>query len=87
MLDIEHQILCWQCLGFLKLLETFAREKMKCMSNNYTKFKFSQIKVHPCHKLFHKRMSLEAVVLLLKFVANFVKFMMHSFRAMHAPIL
>jgi hypothetical protein len=31
------------------------------MNPNYTEFKFPQIKAHPWHKVFHKRMPPEAV--------------------------
>uniref|UniRef100_A0A0A9EUF5 Shaggy-related protein kinase eta n=1 Tax=Arundo donax TaxID=35708 RepID=A0A0A9EUF5_ARUDO len=31
------------------------------MNPNYTEFKFPQIKAHPWHKIFHKRMPSEAV--------------------------
>nr|AFK33522.1 unknown [Lotus japonicus] len=31
------------------------------MNPNYTEFKFPQIKAHPWHKIFHKRMPPEAV--------------------------
>nr|GMD42293.1 shaggy-related protein kinase alpha [Ipomoea batatas] len=36
-------------------------EEIKCMNPNYTEFKFPQIKAHPWHKIFHKRMPPEAV--------------------------
>ncbi|CAL5407325.1 unnamed protein product [Camellia sinensis] len=40
---------------------TPTREEIKCMNPNYTEFKFPQIKAHPWHKVFHKRMPPEAV--------------------------
>ncbi|KAI4995084.1 hypothetical protein ZWY2020_034987 [Hordeum vulgare] len=41
-----------------------SREEIKCMNPNYTEFKFPQIKAHPWHKVFHKRMPPEAVDLI-----------------------
>ncbi|KAB5527052.1 hypothetical protein DKX38_020899 [Salix brachista] len=43
------------------VLGTPTREEIKCMNPNYTEFKFPQIKTHPWHKIFHKRMPPEAV--------------------------
>ncbi|OAY82789.1 Shaggy-related protein kinase alpha [Ananas comosus] len=43
------------------VLGTPTREEIKCMNPNYTEFKFPQIKAHPWHKVFHKRMPPEAV--------------------------
>ncbi|KAL9676406.1 hypothetical protein QQ045_004620 [Rhodiola kirilowii] len=43
------------------VLGTPTREEIKCMNPNYTEFKFPQIKAHPWHKIFHKRMPPEAV--------------------------
>ncbi|KAK6911693.1 Protein kinase domain [Dillenia turbinata] len=51
---------CW-VLAFLPVLGTPTREEIKCMNRNYTEFKFPQIKAHPWHKIFHKRMPPEAV--------------------------
>ncbi|OAY62553.1 Glycogen synthase kinase- MsK-3 [Ananas comosus] len=45
----------------LLILGTPTREEIKCMNPNYTEFKFPQIKAHPWHKIFHKRMPAEAV--------------------------
>ncbi|XP_045796821.1 glycogen synthase kinase-3 homolog MsK-3 isoform X1 [Trifolium pratense] len=45
----------------LQVLGTPTREEIKCMNPNYTEFKFPQIKAHPWHKIFHKRMPPEAV--------------------------
>ncbi|KAA3472587.1 shaggy-related protein kinase eta [Gossypium australe] len=47
-----------QCLH---VLGTPTREEIKCMNPNYTEFKFPQIKAHPWHKIFHRRMPPEAV--------------------------
>ncbi|PIA60864.1 hypothetical protein AQUCO_00300407v1 [Aquilegia coerulea] len=44
-----------------QVLGTPTREEIKCMNPNYTEFKFPQIKAHPWHKIFHKRMPPEAV--------------------------
>ncbi|VAH13867.1 unnamed protein product [Triticum turgidum subsp. durum] len=44
-----------------QVLGTPTREEIKCMNPNYTEFKFPQIKAHPWHKIFHKRMPAEAV--------------------------
>ncbi|URD83401.1 hypothetical protein MUK42_18634 [Musa troglodytarum] len=44
-----------------QILGTPTREEIKCMNPNYTEFKFPQIKAHPWHKVFHKRMPPEAV--------------------------
>ncbi|KAG6406310.1 hypothetical protein SASPL_133910 [Salvia splendens] len=45
----------------VEVLGTPTREEIKCMNPNYTEFKFPQIKAHPWHKIFHKRMPPEAV--------------------------
>ncbi|XP_065020089.1 shaggy-related protein kinase alpha-like isoform X2 [Musa acuminata AAA Group] len=50
-----------QLVEILKVLGTPTREEIKCMNPSYTEFKFPQIKAHPWHKLFHKRMPPEAV--------------------------
>ncbi|KAI3931325.1 hypothetical protein MKX01_040242 [Papaver californicum] len=50
-----------QLVEIIKVLGTPTREEIKCMNPNYTEFKFPQIKAHPWHKLFHKRMPPEAV--------------------------
>ncbi|KAL2892283.1 Shaggy-related protein kinase theta [Bienertia sinuspersici] len=44
-----------------QILGTPTREEIKCMNPNYSEFKFPQIKAHPWHKVFHKRMPPEAV--------------------------
>lgn len=50
-----------QLVEIIKVLGTPTREEIKCMNPNYTEFKFPHIKAHPWHKVFHKRMPLEAV--------------------------
>lgn len=50
-----------QLVEIIKVLGTPTREEIKCMNPNYTEFKFPQIKAHPWHKLFQKRMPPEAV--------------------------
>ncbi|XP_022748392.1 shaggy-related protein kinase alpha-like isoform X1 [Durio zibethinus] len=50
-----------QLVEIIKVLGTPTREEIKCMNPNYTEFKFPQIKAHPWHKIFHRRMPPEAV--------------------------
>lgn len=50
-----------QLVEIIKVLGTPTREEIKCMNPNYSEFKFPQIKAHPWHKIFHKRMPPEAV--------------------------
>ncbi|GAB2271661.1 Shaggy- protein kinase theta [Dionaea muscipula] len=50
-----------QLVEIIKILGTPTREEIKCMNPNYSEFKFPQIKAHPWHKVFHKRMPAEAV--------------------------
>lgn len=50
-----------QLVEIIKILGTPTREEIKCMNPNYTEFKFPQIKAHPWHKIFDKRMPPEAV--------------------------
>ncbi|CAH9108344.1 unnamed protein product [Cuscuta epithymum] len=50
-----------QLVEIIKILGTPTREEIRCMNPNYTEFKFPQIKAHPWHKVFHKRMPPEAV--------------------------
>ncbi|XP_019159204.1 PREDICTED: shaggy-related protein kinase eta-like [Ipomoea nil] len=45
----------------IKVLGTPSREEIKCMNPNYKEFKFPQVKAHPWHKVFQKRMSPEAL--------------------------
>ncbi|CAI0425277.1 unnamed protein product [Linum tenue] len=55
-----------QLVEIIKVLGTPTREEIKCMNPNYTEFKFPQIKAHPWHKIFHKRMPDEAVDLVAR---------------------
>ncbi|KAJ6756983.1 SHAGGY-RELATED PROTEIN KINASE ALPHA [Salix koriyanagi] len=50
-----------QLVEIIKVLGTPTREEIKCMNPNYTEYKFPQIKAHPWHKIFQKRMPPEAV--------------------------
>ncbi|XP_027365648.1 glycogen synthase kinase-3 homolog MsK-3-like isoform X1 [Abrus precatorius] len=50
-----------QLVEIIKVLGTPTREEIRCMNPNYTEFKFPQIKAHPWHKIFHKRLPPEAV--------------------------
>ncbi|GER48852.1 protein kinase superfamily protein, partial [Striga asiatica] len=50
-----------QLVEIIKILGTPTREEIKCMNPNYSEFKFPQIKAHPWHKVFHKRIPPEAV--------------------------
>ncbi|XP_052724392.1 shaggy-related protein kinase theta isoform X1 [Vigna angularis] len=50
-----------QLVEIIKILGTPTREEIRCMNPNYNEFKFPQIKAHPWHKVFHKRMPPEAV--------------------------
>ncbi|XP_052193592.1 shaggy-related protein kinase epsilon-like [Diospyros lotus] len=50
-----------QLVEIIKILGTPTREEIRCMNPNYSEFKFPQIKAHPWHKVFHKRMPSEAV--------------------------
>ncbi|XP_020592268.1 shaggy-related protein kinase eta-like [Phalaenopsis equestris] len=50
-----------QLVEIIKVLGTPTREEIRCMNPNYTDFRFPQIKAHPWHKVFHKRMPPEAM--------------------------
>uniref|UniRef100_A0A7N0ZS03 non-specific serine/threonine protein kinase n=1 Tax=Kalanchoe fedtschenkoi TaxID=63787 RepID=A0A7N0ZS03_KALFE len=50
-----------QLVEIIKILGTPTREEIKCMNPNYSEFKFPQIKSHPWHKVFDKRLPPEAV--------------------------
>ncbi|KAK6142831.1 hypothetical protein DH2020_023179 [Rehmannia glutinosa] len=50
-----------QLVEIIKVLGTPTREEIKCMNPNYTEYKFPQIKAHPWHKVFHRRIPPEAV--------------------------
>ncbi|OIV99245.1 hypothetical protein TanjilG_06550 [Lupinus angustifolius] len=50
-----------QLVEIIKVLGTPTREEIRCMNPNYTDFRFPQVKAHPWHKVFHKRMPPEAI--------------------------
>ncbi|PIN04167.1 Glycogen synthase kinase-3 [Handroanthus impetiginosus] len=50
-----------QLVEIIKVLGTPTREEIRCMNPSYNDFKFPQIKAHPWHKVFHKRMPPEAI--------------------------
>ncbi|CAL9132541.1 unnamed protein product [Musa textilis] len=50
-----------QLVQIIKVLGTPTREEIRCMNPSYTEFRFPQIKAHPWHKIFHKRMPPEAI--------------------------
>ncbi|GAB2233915.1 hypothetical protein Droror1_Dr00003145 [Drosera rotundifolia] len=50
-----------QLVEIIKVLGTPTREEIRCMNPSYTDFRFPQIKAHPWHKVFHKRMPPEAI--------------------------
>ncbi|XP_028791533.1 shaggy-related protein kinase eta isoform X1 [Neltuma alba] len=50
-----------QLVEIIKVLGSPTREEIRCMNPNYTDFRFPQIKAHPWHKVFHKRMPPEAI--------------------------
>lgn len=53
-------------MEIIKVLGTPTCEEIKCMNLTYMEFKFPQIKAHPLHKIFHKRMPSEALDLVLR---------------------
>ncbi|MQM21678.1 hypothetical protein Taro_054721 [Colocasia esculenta] len=57
-----------QLVEIIKVLGTPTREEIKCMNPNYTEFKFPQIKSHPWHKVFQKRLPPEAMDLVSRFL-------------------
>ncbi|CAN6322000.1 unnamed protein product [Urochloa humidicola] len=57
-----------QLVEIIKVLGTPTREEIKCMNPNYTEFKFPQIKAHPWHKVFQKKLPPEAVDLVSRFL-------------------
>ncbi|KAG0463998.1 hypothetical protein HPP92_020067 [Vanilla planifolia] len=64
-----------QLVEIIKVLGTPTREEIRCMNPNYTEFRFPQIKAHPWHKVFQKRMPPEAIDLasrLLQYSQAFV---------------
>ncbi|XP_015633109.1 shaggy-related protein kinase kappa isoform X3 [Oryza sativa Japonica Group] len=63
------ELISWSRLSSaLQVLGTPTREEIKCMNPNYTEFKFPQIKAHPWHKVFQKRLPPEAVDLVSRFL-------------------
>ncbi|KAL1329578.1 hypothetical protein HN51_046697 [Arachis hypogaea] len=50
-----------QLVEIIKILGTPTREEIRCMNPNYNEFKFPQIKAHPWHKVFNKKLPPEAV--------------------------
>ncbi|KAL9265620.1 Shaggy-related protein [Drosera capensis] len=50
-----------QLVEIIKVLGTPTREEIRCMNPNYTDFRFPQIKAHPWHKVFDKRIPPEAI--------------------------
>lgn len=53
-----------QLVEIIKILGTPTREEVKCMNPNYTEFRLPQIKAHPWHKVFNKRLPADAVDLI-----------------------
>ena len=53
-----------QLVEIIKVLGTPTREEIHAMNPNYTEFKFPQIKAHPWSKVFHKRLSPDALDLI-----------------------
>ncbi|QCE16860.1 serine/threonine kinase [Vigna unguiculata] len=49
-----------QLVEIIKILGTPTIKEIKSMNPNYTEFKFPQIKSHPWHKVFHKKMPTKA---------------------------
>ncbi|XP_006345509.1 shaggy-related protein kinase epsilon-like [Solanum tuberosum] len=50
-----------QLVEIIKILGSPTREEIRCMNPNYTEFKFPQIKAHPWHKIFQRKIPPEAV--------------------------
>ncbi|PPD91455.1 hypothetical protein GOBAR_DD11599 [Gossypium barbadense] len=50
-----------QLVEIIKVLGTPTREEIRCMNPSYMDFRFPQMKAHPWHKVFHKRMPPEAI--------------------------
>lgn len=57
-----------QLVEIIKVLGTPTREEIKCMNPNYTEFKFPQIKAHPWHKVFQKKLPPDAMDLVSRFL-------------------
>ncbi|MBS2599753.1 hypothetical protein KFY57_26870, partial [Salmonella enterica subsp. enterica serovar Typhimurium] len=76
-----------QLVEIIKVLGTPTREEIKCMNPNYTEFKFPQIKPHPWHKVFQKRLPPEAVDLVCRFFSVFAEFAVYCFGSLCPPLL
>ncbi|KAH1106958.1 hypothetical protein J1N35_010726 [Gossypium stocksii] len=50
-----------QLVEIIKKLGTPTREEIRCMNPKYTEFKFPQIKAHPWHKIFNRKIPPEAL--------------------------
>ncbi|KAL8236174.1 hypothetical protein R6Q59_017255 [Mikania micrantha] len=74
-----------QLVEIIKILGTPTREEIKCMNPNYTEYKFPQIKAHPWHKIFHKRMPPEAVDLVSRLLQYSPNLRSTAFEAMIHP--
>ncbi|KAK1375432.1 Shaggy-related protein kinase eta [Heracleum sosnowskyi] len=57
----HHVKICDFGSAKMLVLGTPTREEIRCMNPDYTDFRFPQIKAHPWHKVFHKRMPPEAI--------------------------
>jgi len=55
-----------QLVEIIKVLGTPTREQIHAMNENYTEFKFPQIKAHPWNKVFRSRTSPEAIDLVTR---------------------
>jgi len=53
-----------QLVEIIKILGTPTREQIEAMNQNYTEFKFPQIKPHPWSKVFRPKMPVEAIELI-----------------------
>ncbi|XP_054803042.1 glycogen synthase kinase-3 homolog MsK-3-like [Prosopis cineraria] len=74
-----------QLVEIIKVLGTPTREEIKCMNPNYTEFKFPQIKAHPWHKIFHKRMPSDAVDLVSRLLQYSPNLRSTAFEALVHP--
>ncbi len=57
-----------QLVEIIKILGTPTREQIEAMNQNYTEFKFPQIKPHPWTKVFRPRTPPEAIELMTQYV-------------------
>eukprot|EP00824_Muranothrix_gubernata_P013008 TRINITY_DN2728_c0_g1_i1.p1 TRINITY_DN2728_c0_g1~~TRINITY_DN2728_c0_g1_i1.p1 ORF type:complete len:412 (+),score=88.41 TRINITY_DN2728_c0_g1_i1:277-1512(+) len=58
-----------QLVEIIKVLGTPTRDEIQAMNQNYTEFKFPQIKGHPWHKVFRSRTPSEALDLVSKLLS------------------